>query len=165
MAALGLSLGVNLMVRVFVSGSILGSYAEGFFRHGIAKYFSNLPKIVGRLFIPPNQDTASMVLLFCIVIGLLTVGVIYFFRKSKEGGGSGYFIKLGLMLTISAVIPLVFDVSTKTSESDRFLYFPSIFVCCCIALLVVRLFYSSGNFYLVVCLMLAFNVFSWRREM
>jgi protein O-mannosyl-transferase len=44
---------------------------------------------------------------------------------------------LSSMLVISCIVPLVGGVSTRTSESDRLLYFPSVFVCMTWAFVIV----------------------------
>jgi hypothetical protein len=53
--------------------------------------------------------------------------IILLFRKRRAD--RMYFLKIMLLLALACSVPVLSGVSTKTSESDRFLYFPSLMLC------------------------------------
>jgi len=138
--ALGITLGIHLVLRVVVSGTLTGDYGGGFFQFSPAKYGGNVFKVLGRLFLPPMNDSRLMVLLFVLVMGGLLAGFFLFFRKYRDQPGKReYLIKLFLLIVIACVVPVLAGVSSHTSESDRFLYFPSYFLCAGGAFLLVNM--------------------------
>ncbi len=130
---------IHLICRFLLSGSILGSYGNGFFHTGMKLYLLNIAKTAGRLILPPSNNA---LLLTSVFIFLIILFAIYFFIHIKEISQNKYWrsIKfLSGMLFISSIIPIIAGVSTQTSESDRLLYLPSVFVCMIWALIIIFL--------------------------
>jgi hypothetical protein len=57
------------------------------------------------------------------------------------------------------VIPVLFSVSTKTSESDRFLYFPSFFLCAMISFLMMNLLKNKYIFIIIAFGLFSYNIY------
>ncbi len=158
---------LHFIVRRLISGGIVGGYAEGMFLQDITQYVSNFLRISGRLFLPPAENSTLLTILFVIVlIGLAVLTWIYI-KKNKT---SIPILLLVAFLLISLLVPLTFPVSTRTSESDRLLYFPSVFVCLFIAFLITELIQSKKWFYIISGLLLLYNIYfleknnqNWRK--
>jgi hypothetical protein len=135
------TLAVHLIVRTVISGGLTGPYGEGFFSSGFTRYITNVAKVAGRLFLPPLRSS----LLLSAIFILLTLSVAYYisknFRRIRTGFIGKDLLLLLLILGITCTIPVLSAVSTQTSESDRMLYFPSVFLCmaeACILLFLIR---------------------------
>ena len=166
-SSMGFTLLLHILLRRVVAGGIVGGYAEGMFDQGIAQYVSNFLRIAGRLFLPPTENSILLTILFVILlIGLLVFTWIYI-KKNKTS--VPVFLIVAFLLT-SLVVPLTFPVSTRTSESDRLLYFPSVFVCLFIAFLATELISSRKWLFVFSGLLLVYNIYfleknnlNWRK--
>jgi hypothetical protein len=61
-------------------------------------------------------------------------------NQNQNKADKAKWITLILFALISLLIPIAFGVSTRTSESDRLLYFPSCFVCMFLVAAILRIF-------------------------
>jgi hypothetical protein len=132
---------LHVVVRVVMTGWIGGAYEGGFFSL-VRRWPGNLVKVAGRLFLPPSEHERGMVILFVGVLAVLAVILVYFVRrawKEKATGRQRYLAALFLMLAISCIFPVLTAVSTRTTETDRMLYFPSVFFCCILSFLIVSM--------------------------
>jgi hypothetical protein len=140
MFVLGAVLLVHLMLRVLISGSVLGDYAGELFAQETKSYAGNLFRILARLYVPPMASTAMFLVVASITGLLLGIGI---YRCRADLSGSKFatdpFVALLLLLTVSLLVPLTFPVSTHTSETDRLLYFPSVWASLFLTLLVFKL--------------------------
>jgi len=128
--ALGLTLLVHLAVREAVAGTIFGEYGAAFFGNRFLHYTKNVFVVTTRLFLPPMNSVRLLVVLSVLFMGILGVCFWIFFRKyHRRPKVRMYLLQWLFMLGVSLVVPFVAGVSSHTSESDRFLYFPSFFVC------------------------------------
>ncbi|PWT78021.1 MAG: hypothetical protein C5B59_02630 [Bacteroidetes bacterium] len=151
---------IHLLIRVEIAGSIAGSYGESFLHIRPLHYIGNFFKVTGRLFLPPVYQSRSFVLLFIPLILLLSLLFFLFIRGNKKNPLLvTYFSKLIIALSIASIVPILFSVSTKTSESDRFLYFPSCFLCCSISFLIINLFVTRLGLFLSIVPLTLYNVF------
>jgi hypothetical protein len=128
---------LHLIIRYLLSGSILGSYGNDFFHTGIKKYFLNIAKTGGRLILPPSNNTLLSESVFILLILYTFYYFIKHIRQIRKNEIWRTTAILSSMLVISCIVPLVGGVSTRTSESDRLLYFPSVFVCMTWAFVIV----------------------------
>jgi hypothetical protein len=136
------------ILRVMTTGWIAGAY-EGDFFSMVRRWPGNLVKVGGRVFLPPSEQTQRMVLLFAGVMAALVLVLLYFFRRTRGARGQrAYLAALFLMLAVSLVIPMITAVSTRTTETDRMLYLPSVFFCCILSFLIVTL--AANRFWRVV---------------
>jgi len=120
-----------LLIRYFSVGTLLSRHkseaiVKGGWHAGVVRFL----KSAGRCFLPPIEATRVSVIAFLIVC--ITVAVIHILlwqRRRSIGAFLNQYIRTGSVLALS-MIPLVsFGVSTRTSEGDRLLYFPSCFLC------------------------------------
>ena len=137
--AFGITLLAHLGVRYLLSGAIFGTYGEKIFTPS-SGYVSNAFKVLGRLLLPPSHHSLVLGFLFAGLVLLLGATAFYFWKKRKEGLLP--FAKIVTALGLSCIIPIMFGLSTRTSEGDRLLYFSSFFL----AMLLAFVFaYLSGN--------------------
>jgi protein O-mannosyl-transferase len=131
---------LHVGIRIWANGGISGRYEGGFFRAGLPHLAGNAVKVAGRLFLPPAENSRAMVVLFLLLIAGWVAVAIYFIRRTGQTRERRiYLCALLLMLVIACCMPVITGVSTRTSESDRLLYFPSVFLCCILAFLPVTL--------------------------
>jgi hypothetical protein len=115
-------------MRYFVAGRIVPAYGPGGMGQGSGV---RLVKVLGRCFLPPLENPRWMIIL-SVGLVLVTVGVQMVLWRRR--GGRVYLWLEGLFLL--ALMPaMAFGVSTRTSEGDRVLYFPSCFLCILISAL------------------------------
>ncbi|MBS1914776.1 MAG: hypothetical protein JST87_00765 [Bacteroidetes bacterium] len=155
-----LTLLIHLIVRIWVSGSVMGEYGSGVASGRYIAYFLNIFKVMGRLFLPPVEDSKSLSVYFVVLLVFLSA-ILYLVCKKyrQDSSGKSLFYKLFLMLAVACVIPVIFAVSTKTSESDRFLYYPSFFFCGCISFIVVGLVANRVLLLFITVGLLSYNIF------
>jgi protein O-mannosyl-transferase len=158
--ALGLALIAVLTLRIIVAGGILGEYGNGFFGSGWLRYLKNFGDVGVRLFLPPTEDRRVMEYETAALIVLCLVSLRLFYRRTADLPKYGNYLGwLTLMLMVAGILPVVAAVSSRTSESDRLLYFPSVFLCCIIAYLVVVLCRTKRWLLVVSALLLGYMVF------
>lgn len=127
--ALGVTLLLHLLLRIGVSGSLAGEYGSRFFSAALSLFIVNAGKALGRTFLPPMDSPELLILLFVIFLGL-AVGVLFYLHKRLCDDKQALFFlytQIGFFLT-ALLIPSLTSVSTRTSESDRLLHFPSYFI-------------------------------------
>lgn len=134
---------LHLIARIKISGVLLGSYGEGFFTVKRLHYFTNIFKVTARLFLPPIERSFIFAMACGILIVLLIVLSVFTWRRTTN---KRYFIKIIALISIASVVSILFSVSTKTSESDRFLHFPSFFVCCFTSFVLINLITQPNKF-------------------
>jgi hypothetical protein len=157
--ALGMTLAIHLVIRVLVSGGVLGSYGESFFGQRLLNYAGNIFRVTGRYFLPPSDNTHRMLFLFGLLLVALAVVVAALFKRYRDERRVGdHFLKLLILLALASVIPALFGVSTRTPESDRFLYFPSFFLCSCVAFVLVHLLRSRNALFFCVAILVVYQI-------
>jgi hypothetical protein len=139
-AALASTFALHIGVRVAVAGVVTGEYGDQFLGNRLLHFAGNVLRIGGRFFLPPMESGRIILLLSMLVLGVLAAAVVLFVRKFRDDAGArSYLLRLLLMLIIASAVPVLAGVSTHTSESDRFIYFPSYFLCAGVALLLTGL--------------------------
>ena len=122
--------GSNLFLRSLFTGNVANEYGASFFSHRLVSYFGMAAKVFARLFLPPNPDTKLQALLIAALDLALAVVAYFLHRRTKnEPANQKLLVALALMVAIACMIGIIGGVSTRTSESDRFLYLPSAFLC------------------------------------
>ncbi len=153
------TLAIHLMLRFIISGTLFGSYGEEFFESGWQRYLSNIAKVAGRLFLPPSGKSIllSILLILLIVLMLCYVSVNYLkIRNSFIGKDLILFL---LLLAFACALPVISGISTQTSESDRMLYFPSVFLCMLGAYIPVFLIRNQKLKIIFVVFIFGYNIF------
>jgi hypothetical protein len=128
---------LHLLLRIGLGGSVAGDYGGAFFR-ALSPVPGNAVKVMGRLFLPPMEDTRLMIALCVLVVVGLVAALVVLVRRSGVPERR-YLFALLLLLTIACLFPVITAVSTRTTESDRMLYLPSVFLCGLLSFLVVEL--------------------------
>lgn len=161
----------HFFIRRYLSGAILGSYADGIFSLTVVEYFMHLFKAAGRLFLPPMNNSN----LFTILAAAGIVGFLFRLILRAKASREYWYRNANIIVTIflfsSLLITLVFPVSTKTSESDRLLYFPSVFVCLLLGLFFQHFYERNQTMAIVVAaflfvgsyILLKMNESNWRK--
>ena len=145
------------------------SYAEGFLAHSPATYLSNTPKVIARFFLPPRHDTVQQTRRIIWLFLISATVVFYLFRQLKGRKEEARPLLLcGALWLAACVLPFIAGVSTRTSESDRFMYMPSAFLACAIVqgLLVTvrsrRVWFGLGALVLACSVQLFRGLQPWR---
>jgi protein O-mannosyl-transferase len=168
--ALLLMLILHLLLRYWVAGTVTGNYGKDFFNSGMKVYFLNIGKVGGRLILPPSGNVyllTAMFITLIIIPGFFFIRNLDKIRQSRIGRG---ILFLSCMLVISSIIPVLTGISTQTSETDRLLYFPSVFLCLLIGLLMAGCINNVGIRWVILVLILCYNLFfleknnlNWRK--
>jgi hypothetical protein len=133
-----------LGMRYFFVGGLLPPYAQGATAGDpVAVRFE---KVLGRCFLPPEENAKLMMILFGVVV--VAVGVVHVLVWRRRGGWAYLALEMSFLL---ALLPAIaFGVSTRTTEGDRLLYFPS----CMVSLLaaaILMLLVPGRRWRLVLC--------------
>jgi hypothetical protein len=138
-AAAGL---VWLGMRYVVAGGLLPPYAQGTaIRDSIVLRFIKVP---GRCFLPPLENSKLMIILFAGVVVLIGIVNVVVWRRKLW---SCLLLEISFLLTLLPAVAL--GVSTRTTEGDRLLYFPSCILCLLAAAVVLLL--PGRRWRLVLC--------------
>jgi hypothetical protein len=163
--AWGTALVLHVAVRPWKADMAAGSYGAGFFGHGPWNYVLNIPKVAGRLFLPPSADPGDQLWRFALLLAMALVVTITWGRRSRRSPGCLEPVEALLWsLAVTCLLAVLGGVSTRTMESDRFLYMPSVFL----ALLVAFAVLQFGNMvvrYVVFAAVLMVSVhFLWQGQ-
>jgi hypothetical protein len=122
------------VVWVVIHYGLAGSMLPDYGRNSLAKQdggglWTQALKVLGRCFLPPGDRPDRMTKAFAgIGVLLLAMNFILWLRKPSRAFRVGYG-KLAIAFLIALAVPAIIGVSTRTSEGDRLLYFPSGFLC------------------------------------
>jgi hypothetical protein len=140
---------LHIIVRYWVAGSLTGDYGQKIFAPTALTYTINIFKVIGRLFLPPAENSLLLSILFILLIVLLIKHSFYLLKNSIEYKLT--FFKLLSALVLSSIIPIMFGISTRTEEGNRLIYFTSFFFAIWLALIISlirrqRIKYSALGF-------------------
>jgi hypothetical protein len=111
-----------LGIRLLTVGGLFPPYTQGVtVRDSIALRFV---KVFGRCFLPPLENSKWMMVLFAGVVVLIGVVNVVIWRRKLW---SWLVLEISFLLVLLPAVAL--GVSTRTSEGDRLLYFPSCLLC------------------------------------
>lgn len=156
MAASALVVGVNLIARFMSTGSLANDYGADFFSKPMSEYLGMAAKVLGRSFLPPCEDHSAQLLRFDLLAAtLMAIAVLYWRKNKNDQPMRRRAILLTALYGISAIIAIVGGVSTRTSESDRFLYLPSAFLCILVVLVLSSLLRSGARIFVFGAIIIA----------
>lgn len=122
-------------LRVVLAEGLADTYSTGLFAQPLSAYALHLPKVIARLFLPPDPEPTRQMLKGAVLLTFLfAVGYFVYRHQRKRLGSTSRLRTWGALLAVALILPVIAGVSTITSESDRFLYMPSAFLCGGIAL-------------------------------
>jgi protein O-mannosyl-transferase len=150
---------IQLFLRYCISGSLMGNYGAEFFHSGIKTYFLHGLKICGRLFLPPAENAFLITSVFILSVAVVTWLLFKNMRKIRRLPVWRKSISLSGMLLIACIVPAISGISTQTSETDRALYFPSVFLSIIIGLFMVYGIKKLSTRTVTLLLILAYNIF------
>jgi hypothetical protein len=127
---------LHIAMRMYWAGSFTGGYGEQVLRISPKEVFLHGLRIFTRLIIPPFEQTLYFIM-GCFLAGVIGLWILkkYWNIRAAWKKSTGLIV-LPLMLIFSLLIAMTFSVSTHTSESDRLLYFASVWVCLWITVLI-----------------------------
>ena len=131
--------GAALLGRFFISGAVYGKYGDRLVKSDWQLYLERGLKTLGRSFLPPLENTALMIAAFILVTVVLIVLNFWILKKILSKEQTVVYYKLVGSFFIMMLLPMLFGVSTKTSEGDRLLYLPSLFLCMMLGYWIVML--------------------------
>lgn len=107
-------------------------------------------KALGRCLLPPEENTKLMMALFAVVV--LIAGLVHLLMWRRLGTRRSGWPYLALEASfLAALLPAIaFGVSTRTSEGDRLLYFPSC-IFCLLAAAVLLVLLPARRWRLLIC--------------
>jgi hypothetical protein len=162
---------LHLVLRVHFSGVVTGEYGQDLFSLNLIRYLSNILKITGRMLLPPSDNSSLLVVCFIILIIFYIIHrIVQRPKLDLESAISSKENQILLMLAVALIVPITFSVSTRTSEGDRLLYFPSVFLCLLFSYLMVTNIRKPIVRIICLCFLIAYNIvfleinnFHWKK--
>lgn len=122
--------GSNLLLRSVFTGNVANDYGASFFSRDITSYITMSAKVFGRLFVPPYPDGRVQLVRFAIMAAIVSALCIPLLRQMRNDRNKRLItLALLALVVVACGTGIIGGVSTRTSESDRFLYLPSVFLC------------------------------------
>ncbi|MBK9176273.1 MAG: glycosyltransferase family 39 protein [Flavobacteriales bacterium] len=162
--ASGLVVALNLVLRWLLSEHITNEYGAAFFAMDPLGYPAMLLKVIGRSSLPPNESPSAQTARFAALgLALLAAGAWFWIASKKDIVKRRHALLLIVLFGIGSLVAVVGGVSTRTSESDRFLYLPSAFLSILLVLILSQ--FSSPRWrHLVLGLLLVASIVGLRRS-
>ncbi|MDF2189776.1 hypothetical protein [Paraflavitalea sp. CAU 1676] len=160
MTVMGGVLVAHFLIRVLASGSVTGDYGAGMLNFSLPGLGAKIFKVLGRYIWPPLQNVQLITGLFIFsLLGFIVLFFLVWKRLKFEKTSVSYFLSLIAFFLVASLIPFLFGVSTHTSESDRFLHFPSFFLCALIAFVLIVFFYQKPWLRWVTVVIILYQLF------
>lgn len=158
--ALLLATVVHVIVRIIVSGYFFGNYGEGFFNNTITGYVVQGVKAFGRVLLPPLDQPGVLIAAASVLFVALCFLTNRALKKVRDtAGAKTFFYTVAVFFIVAMIIPAVAAVSTRTSESDRFLHFPSFFYCMLLAFILINLFRYTQWLVVITLLITGYHIY------
>lgn len=139
-------IGINLFLRLVSMGDVLGGdYASPLYNQPIQVRIEQSFKVLARLITPPYHSVIIFSILFVVLFVLVFIMCFYIYKRISNKKA---FIALLVALFVSCLVAFTFPVSTKTSETDRLLYFPSVMLVVILAIPISFLSTRARMFYI-----------------
>lgn len=126
-----ITLVAHIVVRMKVSGVFTGNYGVDMFGEGQTNYLAKFIKSFGRLFIPGLHSNVVLLILFILVLLAMIASFYFLFTRYRKF--YNFYLLCWIYLLVSHMVPTMFGVDTHTTDGERLLYFPSLFLCAIIA--------------------------------
>jgi len=105
------------------------TYIIGSLQRQPVQVIENIPKVIARLFLPPEADPTTQLLRGAVLLIGLTISGYWITRSAALHTRRRDLIPWTVLTIVACAVGFVAGVSTITSESDRYLYLPSAFLC------------------------------------
>lgn len=133
----------SLVLAAFLLYRFLQADADAYIIGAISqqpyRILENIPKVIARLFLPPGSDPTTQLLRGIALLIVLAIVIFWYARSGTPRASRKSIIAWVAMTLMACAVGFVAGVSTSTSESDRFLYLPSIFLCALVASLILSI--------------------------
>ena len=151
---------VYIGLRWVIAGMLVPGYGEGGMSgNGAMDIIIRSGKVLGRCFLPPSEASGRFVVLTIIVLIAVVVLQVMLWRRMRAGGREGsYYLLPGVALMVALLPAVIFGISTRTSEGDRLLYFPSCWLCMLAAVLLIALVRAVVVRWVLVALILTGSI-------
>lgn len=157
---MALTLGLHVFLRVEISGTLAGDYGERFINVEPGGFILNGLKAIVRSFVPPQSDSNLFIAfaVFLLLSWLVLKSQLQKRARSDNRPKMLYFCIVGFWL-FSLFLPCLGGVSTRTSESDRFLELPSYFLCMIAAFFMTFLLRRKKALLTTLFIIVGYNIF------
>ncbi len=125
---------IYLVSRYFFMQELIGDYESGVLKSDWSLLPLNYAKLVLRSIIPPTEN--AYVLIFCFLV--FALALTYFIYKQDKSVKRILLIIVGFWL-LSLTLYATLGIDTRGSESERFIYLPSFFICLLISILLMKI--------------------------
>ena len=108
-----------------IAGEAFTEYSGYNFVHlNLPRLFLNYQSLIARTYLPYLDNSAIFAILYCSTI-LVGIGLVFFLKKQKR---SNPLLWIAIVLFLVSPLPEVsLGISTHNSESERYVYLPSVF--------------------------------------
>lgn len=139
--------------RVLITGHLTSDYIADVVHHDVWTVITGSVKVFARFVLPPCEDPGHQVIRIVVLVLGVAVLVWRVFPSAWHQQGTRRTVAAWLwMLMVSSWLAVLGGVSTRTSESDRFLYLPSAFFCGLLGLAAARIRNPVARWTLVLVL-------------
>ncbi len=134
MASWVVAFALYLTIRWIRLDQLVNEYGSNFLQHAPKDYLLNALYSTSRLFLPPGPLHRPWIMLGTLV-GIVLCTILVMRARNREHGAHTQGLPiLPWMFLVSMLTPVLVGVSTETSEGDRALYTPSLFLCAMVAI-------------------------------
>jgi hypothetical protein len=157
---LALTLALHIFMRIEISGALSGDYGKKFINTDVWKFFFSGLKAVVRSFVPPHTDSNLLIAMavFLLLFWFILIRQLQQVLRSDNRSRVLFFCIVGCWL-FSLVLAGIGGVSTRTSESDRFLELPSYFLCMIVAFFMTFLLRRKNALLFTLLIIVTYNIF------
>jgi hypothetical protein len=145
--------GLYLLFRYSQTGELAGSYATRMLPDGnLSRLLYNYNGLLARSFLPPMANGKLFLVSYGVLLILLGLAVLHILKKKMTGV---MFWLTGACLLISLLPAITLGIDTHNTESERFIYLPSVW---CVLFLVEMIFLLVDRPVVAVRLLLLFII-------
>ena len=131
---------IYFTLRVSISGSVFGAYGAGIAGLSSTNIAGQIFRVLARLIAPPNPQTTRFLLFLSVALTWWGTVIFLYVRSVRVRRASLVpFAAIAMVFICSLVVAASFPVSTRTTSTDRLLYFPSVFLCIALSMMVSEL--------------------------
>lgn len=128
---------IYLSIRFYLTKDIIGSPygTDAILFSGIFSQIRNFVFLVSRSFIPPAKNSTLFLLYFLVLV------IFLFFIWYKLKNQWNVILKISILSFLICILPVIsLGIDTHDTESERFLYLPSVFLSISLVLILIILF-------------------------
>ncbi|HRI19308.1 MAG TPA: hypothetical protein PLA68_00075, partial [Panacibacter sp.] len=146
----------NLFLRYKTIGELAGKYDLGnATKLDLTNLFLNYNRLVARSFLPPMQSTTLFICFYAIIVGF----IVFMILKNRKLFAHISVPVIVCCLFVISFAPYIFlGIDTHTTESERYLYLPSIFPCIFFGYSIANSAVSFKRIITIVTLIISYNI-------